>query len=330
MRARHRPLSPGWVAGSVRARHLLARRLGRSDAWALARVPSLDAALERLAGSPYGRRCRLGLSLADAQRAVAGTALWHVRVLAGWTPPRGLEPVRALAAWFEIANVDDRLAYLAGAEPRCSARGAAAAGGLGAGGSRRAGGAVSVALRLARPRSAVRSSALAGVERGPAHARAVLALELLERELEVGQRRLVRGDPAALDRVATQGRRAQLAGPRVPGRQRAPRAAPPPRARGGARRRRSSAQRCRPRPRARAARGEPTSASAGQLTPRTVRQRTVTVGRVVGRRPARKVDLSLAAEHGGAGQRALRLARSGLPDGREPRPPAARAGGARS
>lgn len=116
MRAQQRLLSPGWVAGSVRARHLLARRLGRSDAWALARAPSLDAALERLASSAYGHRCRPGLALADAQRAIADTALWHVRVLAGWTPPRGLEPVRALAAGFEIANVDDRLAYLAGAE----------------------------------------------------------------------------------------------------------------------------------------------------------------------------------------------------------------------
>lgn len=116
MRAQHRPLSPGWVAGSVRARHLLARRIGRSEARALAQAPSLDAALERLAGSAYGRRCRPGLDLAGAQRAVAATALWHVRVLAGWTPPGALEPVRALAAWFEIANVDDRLAYLAGAD----------------------------------------------------------------------------------------------------------------------------------------------------------------------------------------------------------------------
>jgi hypothetical protein len=104
------------VAGSVRARHLLARRLGREDAWALAEAPSLDAALERLAGSAYGRRCRPGSTLAAAQRAIADTALWHVRLLAGWTPPRGLEPVRALTAGFEIANVDDRLAYLGGAE----------------------------------------------------------------------------------------------------------------------------------------------------------------------------------------------------------------------
>jgi len=109
-------MSPGWVAGSVRARHLLARRLGRAEASALARAPSLDAALERLAASAYGRRCRPGLDLAGAQRAVADTALWHIRVLAGWAPPRAIESVRVLAAWFEIANVDDRLAYLAGAD----------------------------------------------------------------------------------------------------------------------------------------------------------------------------------------------------------------------
>lgn len=116
MRAQQRPLSPGWVAGSVRARHLLARRLGRSGAEDLARSPSLDAGLESLAGSAYGRRCRADLDLAGARRAVVETALWHVRVLAGWTPPRALGPLRALAAWFEVANLDDRLAYLEGAE----------------------------------------------------------------------------------------------------------------------------------------------------------------------------------------------------------------------
>ena len=116
MRAQHRPLTPGWVAGSVRARHLLARRLGRTDAWALAQAPSLDAALQRLSGSAYGHRCRPGMGLADAQRAVAATALWHMRILAGWTPSRATELVRALAAWFEIANVDDRLGYFAGAQ----------------------------------------------------------------------------------------------------------------------------------------------------------------------------------------------------------------------
>ncbi len=116
MRAALRPLSAGWVAGSVRARTLLQRRLGADAARQLASTPSLARALEQLSATAYGRRCQPGLTLAAAQRAVADTLLWHLRVLAGWVPPQALEPLRALAAWFEIANVDDRLAYLAGAE----------------------------------------------------------------------------------------------------------------------------------------------------------------------------------------------------------------------
>jgi hypothetical protein len=104
------------VACSVRARHLLERRLGPDSARRLASASSLAEALDRLSASAYGRRCRPGLDLAAAQRAVADTALWHVRVLAGWVPPQGLESVRALACWFEIANIDDRLAYLDGDE----------------------------------------------------------------------------------------------------------------------------------------------------------------------------------------------------------------------
>ncbi|HEY7250030.1 MAG TPA: hypothetical protein VIG37_06010 [Methylomirabilota bacterium] len=118
MRLAQRPLTPGWVAGSVRARHLLARRLGREQALALARSASLEDGLALLAGSAYGRSVRAGMDLASAQRAVGEATLWHLRVLAGWVPPRALEPVRALAAWFELANIEDRLAYLAGGEPR--------------------------------------------------------------------------------------------------------------------------------------------------------------------------------------------------------------------
>ncbi|HSD79553.1 MAG TPA: hypothetical protein VLB47_02790 [Solirubrobacteraceae bacterium] len=115
MRPDQRPLSAGWVAGSVRSRHLLARRLGRDRARALASCASLADALAELSGTAYGRRVRPGMGLADAQRAVAATALWHVRVLAGWVPGRGLAMLRALAAWFELANVEDRLAAIAGA-----------------------------------------------------------------------------------------------------------------------------------------------------------------------------------------------------------------------
>jgi hypothetical protein len=114
MRAPDRPLTPGWVAGSVRARHMLARRLGRDGAHQLADSGSLDRALAMLAGSAYGRSVRAGADLAAAQRAVADAVLWHIRVLAGWAPPGALEAVRALAAWFELANVEERLRYVEG------------------------------------------------------------------------------------------------------------------------------------------------------------------------------------------------------------------------
>lgn len=116
MRQPDRPLTPGWVAGSVRARHMLARRLGRGPASALAASGSLEDALAILSGSAYGRFVRLGMDLAAAQRAVAETVLWNVRVMSGWTPPGALGPVRALAAWFELVNIEDRLSYLAGGE----------------------------------------------------------------------------------------------------------------------------------------------------------------------------------------------------------------------
>jgi hypothetical protein len=110
-------LSPGWVAGSVRARSLLSRRIGREQARAVAGSASLEDALGALSGSAYGRFVRPGMGLARAQRAAAETVLWHIRVLAGWAPPGAQDAIRALAAWFELANIEDRLAFLAGGEP---------------------------------------------------------------------------------------------------------------------------------------------------------------------------------------------------------------------
>lgn len=107
-------MSLAWVAGSVRAGLLASRRVGRDGARTLAKRTNLSDALRDLSASPYGRELADATSLAGAQRAVAATLLWHLRVLAGWLPPPGGELLRALAAWFEIANVRNRLAYLAG------------------------------------------------------------------------------------------------------------------------------------------------------------------------------------------------------------------------
>ncbi|HZD74039.1 MAG TPA: hypothetical protein VE776_09185, partial [Actinomycetota bacterium] len=107
------------MAGSVRARALAQRRLGAGASRTLAASPSLEVALAALADSPYGHEVRPRLSLAEAQRAVAATLLWHLRVLAGWLPRQGPAMLRLLAGWFEIADVDELLHRLAGktAEP---------------------------------------------------------------------------------------------------------------------------------------------------------------------------------------------------------------------
>jgi hypothetical protein len=48
-------------------------------------------------------------TLAEAQRGVSATLLWHLRVLAGWLPGGAADLLRPLAAGFEIANVEAQL-----------------------------------------------------------------------------------------------------------------------------------------------------------------------------------------------------------------------------
>ena len=103
-----------WTAVAVRARGLAARRLGRIGARAVAKSGSLDEAIGALSRTPYGRDVRPGMDLVAAEHAIMSTFLWHLRVLAGWAPSRGLDRVRLLAAGFEIANVLGRLAHLEG------------------------------------------------------------------------------------------------------------------------------------------------------------------------------------------------------------------------
>ena len=107
-------MKPAWTAGVTRARLLLSRRIGPGLASTVAGSPSLADGLAVLAGSAYGERVRAGQDLATAERGVAETLLWHVRILAGWLPAGGAALVRALAGWFELANIDARLAAIAG------------------------------------------------------------------------------------------------------------------------------------------------------------------------------------------------------------------------
>lgn len=100
-------MTAAWVAGSVRAEAMARRRYGAGAARSLAASPSLTQALEKLSATPYGHDVRADQSLAEAQRAVAATVLWHFRVLAGWAPWEGTQTLRLLAGGFEIANVDE-------------------------------------------------------------------------------------------------------------------------------------------------------------------------------------------------------------------------------
>lgn len=107
-------MSASWVAAGVRARAMSRRRIGAAGARSLARCGDLDQAVEVLARSPYGRAVRAGESLGAAQRGVAATLLWHLRVLGGWVPHGDARVVRVLAAGFEVSNVDERLRALDG------------------------------------------------------------------------------------------------------------------------------------------------------------------------------------------------------------------------
>ena len=107
-------MSAGWVAGSVRARAMAQRRMGPDAVREVAACGSLSDALRMLAGTVYGDGVRPEQPLAAAQRGIAGTVLWNLRVLAGWLPRDGVRLLRVLAAWFELANVDELLQSIAG------------------------------------------------------------------------------------------------------------------------------------------------------------------------------------------------------------------------
>lgn len=110
-------MSASWVAGTVRARALARRRLGAGGARALAARPTLTEAVAALADTPYGHDVRPGQDLVEAEHAVGAALLWNLRVLAGWLPREGSSVLRVLAGWFELANLDDRLAEFDGEEP---------------------------------------------------------------------------------------------------------------------------------------------------------------------------------------------------------------------
>ena len=105
-------MSVGWVAGTVRARALVATLPGAALATAVADSATLDAAADHLGATLYGELVGPGMSLMQLQRSLEATLLWRMRVLAGWVPFGGSTMVRALAGWFEIRVIEERLGAL--------------------------------------------------------------------------------------------------------------------------------------------------------------------------------------------------------------------------
>jgi len=106
-------MSAGWVAGSTRARLLVGDTVGRRASELIARSSGLREALGLLSATKFQSAAE-ARTLRDAQRLITERLALDVRQLAGWLPPRGIPVVRSLAGWFEIQNVEDRLAYLNG------------------------------------------------------------------------------------------------------------------------------------------------------------------------------------------------------------------------
>ncbi len=118
-------MTAGWVAGSVRARMLASRRIGADEARRVAACGSLRDAIAMLDPTAY-RVSASGVAidaadlpdgLALVQHVIGASLLWDLRVLAGWLPQGGAALMRALAGWFEIANISELLRELDGRGP---------------------------------------------------------------------------------------------------------------------------------------------------------------------------------------------------------------------
>ena len=105
-------MSGGWVAGSVRARLLATeRRLGAEQARGLAEsaVASRRARRARAHAVPPSRHAASSISPRHSARSRRRRSL-DLRLLAGWLPGDALGLLRALAAWYELVNIEDRVA----------------------------------------------------------------------------------------------------------------------------------------------------------------------------------------------------------------------------
>lgn len=111
-------MSGAWAAGTTRARAMLTRCAGPRQLRRVAASSNLGDAVRLLGESPYrsalDRIPADARSLSDAQRAIAETLLWQLRVLAGWQSRSGVHVVRLLASGFEISNAEAHIQHIEG------------------------------------------------------------------------------------------------------------------------------------------------------------------------------------------------------------------------
>ena len=110
-------MTAGWVAPATRGRLLLRRLVGIDGARELAATGSWDEARAILTRTIYGTDLAETASRPDARRRALGSTAWQLRVLAGWLPAGRTVLARLFAAPLEIANIDQRIAQLGGADP---------------------------------------------------------------------------------------------------------------------------------------------------------------------------------------------------------------------
>lgn len=110
-------MSSGWVAASVRARAMARRRVGTGLARRVAAAQTLGDGVGLLRGTAFGDVARTGIDLTEIEHGIRAELLWELRVLAGWLPAAGVPLARALAARFELRNIEAHRDRLAGRAP---------------------------------------------------------------------------------------------------------------------------------------------------------------------------------------------------------------------
>lgn len=106
-------MSAGWVAATIRGRALARRIVGPRGAHRMA-TSSWPDARAALLETFYGTDLPADADRQAASHQAVEATMWQLRVMAGWLPPGQSVLARVFAGPMEIANIDGRLAQLAG------------------------------------------------------------------------------------------------------------------------------------------------------------------------------------------------------------------------